>query len=124
MVEIWQGKMNIISKLRIWFTSDYVGQDEFDHTYYMSRTKDYLGRRKRYVIYNGIVEASKVPPMWHAWLHHLTNDVPLRGKGSNYGWQSGFIPNLTGTKLAYLPNGAKGARDRVLADYKRWTPWE
>ena len=116
--------MNFISKIFIWITSDYVGQDEFNHRYYMSRSKDYLGRRRRYVIYHGIVDPSKVPPMWHAWLHHLTDDVPLRGKGANYGWQTGFTPNLTGTKLAYTPPGLHGARDKVDADYERWVPKE
>jgi NADH:ubiquinone oxidoreductase subunit len=114
--------MSIIEKIIIWLTSNYIGVDEFGHQYYLSRSVDYLGRRKRYVIYHGIVEASKIPPMWHAWMHHLTDDVPLKGKSSNHGWQSGFIPNLTGTKLAYLPSGVKGKRDAVIADYKRWIP--
>ena len=114
--------MNILEKIWIWITCDYVGHDEYEHSYYTSRSKDYLGRKRRYVIYSGMVEPSKVPPMWHDWLHHLTDDVPLRGKGENYKWQAGFTPNLTGTKIAYLPKGSKGKRDEVSADYNKWVP--
>ena len=114
--------MNLLEKFFIWLGSDFMGQDQFNHSYYLSNKKDYLGRRKRYVVYDGIVAPSKIPPMWHAWLHHLTDEVPLRGKDSNYEWQSGFTPNLTGTKLAYLPSGAKGKRDQVASDYNAWKP--
>ena len=33
-----------------------------------------MRRRKRWVIYNGVVEASRVPADWHGWLHY-TNDT-------------------------------------------------
>ena len=33
-------------------------------------------RERRFVIYNGIVEASKVPQRWNAWLHHVEEDPP------------------------------------------------
>ena len=51
-----------------------VGEDEFGNRYYQNST----GKR-RWVIYNGTVEASRVPPDWHGWLHHTT-DKPLDEK--------------------------------------------
>ena len=33
-------------------------------------------RERRFVIYKGIVEASKVPQEWNAWLHHVTDELP------------------------------------------------
>ena len=32
---------------------------------------------KRWVIFNGKIEATKVPPHWHAWLHKTIEDPPL-----------------------------------------------
>jgi NADH:ubiquinone oxidoreductase subunit len=55
-----------------------VGTDEQGNTYY--RTKGgkidpVLGFERRWVIYNGYAEASKIPTGWHGWMHH-TVDVP------------------------------------------------
>ena len=37
-------------------------------------------RRRRWVLYRrGPVEASRVPPEWHAWLHYTT-EAPLHEK--------------------------------------------
>jgi len=57
---------------------EFVGEDEFGNRYY--RTKGgkidpALGFERRWVIYNGLAEASTVPPSWHGWMHH-TVDVP------------------------------------------------
>ena len=54
-------------------------------------------KRKRWVIYNGIVEASKVPAEWHAWLHY-TAEAPL-STANEFEWQKEHLPNLTGTLL-------------------------
>src|ERR1700730_4644559 len=35
-----------------------------------------FSRDRRWVIYNGEPEASKVPSEWHASLHHMSNEVP------------------------------------------------
>lgn len=114
-----------IDKFFVTLRSNCVGQDNFGNKYYESKKADYLGRKKRFVIYRGKIEASKVPPLWHAWLHHLSNEVPLRGKEQNYSWQREFEPNLTGTKEAYFPDGdyrSRGGRVAVSADYKPWKP--
>lgn len=97
-----------------------VGEDEFGNKYYTARFgKDYLGRESRFVIYKGQAEPSKVPPNWHAWLHHLSYEA-LDTKAHN--WQRDHMPNLTGTKYAYRPE-KYGVRPRVSADYIAWFPW-
>ncbi len=109
--------MVIIEKILTSLTSNQVGIDEFGNKYYESRfRKDYLGNKARYVIYNGIVEASKVPPMWHAWLHHLRQGVPIKN-APHYKWEKGFTPNVTGTKFAYNP-----VLKKVSNNYTAWTP--
>lgn len=103
---------NILNKL--------VGTDEFGNKYYVSRfKKDYLGRETRFVIYKGKLEPSKVPAMWHSWLHHLSDEAI---KDKPFKWQKPHLPNLTGTKLAYVP-GKFGVRHRVSADFNIWFPW-
>ena len=55
---------------------------------------------KRWVIYNGEVEASKIPQGWHGWIHYRTNEIPNFQK---FGWEKEHKENLTGTKNAYKP---------------------
>jgi NADH:ubiquinone oxidoreductase subunit len=48
-----------------------VGEDAEGNTFYRSRD----GKR-RWVIYNGEAEASRVSPDWHGWLHHTWDEPP------------------------------------------------
>lgn len=102
-----------------------VGTDEDGNRYYRERRTPAGRRQRRWVIYNGEVEATRVPPRWHAWLHHLTDirpgdeDVPRRD------WQKPHRPNPTGTADAYRPAGhelAGGHRARATGDYEPWRP--
>lgn len=111
--------MNIFNKISIWLTSDKIGKDDYDNSYYESFLTDYLGRKRRYVIFEGINDPSKVPPMWHAWLRHMIKDIPSNQKEH---WHNGFVPNLTGTKLSYNPVNQDGKRDKVTNDYIAWNP--
>lgn len=104
-----------------------VGRDEFGNVYYRSRQTPKGEREKRWVIYAGEPEASKVPPEWHIWLHH-TADAPLSEKSSFHkSWQKPYQPNLTGTAEAYFPPGhtfAGGRRHKATGDYQAWKPEE
>lgn len=116
--------MTIGTKIYTWLNGREVGQDQFGNTYYEHKSEPSAGaRRKRWVIYKGLNEASKVPPEWHAWLHY-TAEAPLDG-GPDYEWQKEHLPNLTGTRYAYRPPGhvlAGGKRDAATGDYEAWTP--
>jgi NADH:ubiquinone oxidoreductase subunit len=93
--------MSFIDKFLVGFFNKQVGEDRFGNSYYSSMRKNYLGKEKRFVVYKGVVEPSKVPPQWHAWLHHLSDELPKRE--SSYSWQQNYLPNLTGTKYSYYP---------------------
>ena len=67
--------MNIVSQILIRLSSDLIGEDQYGNKYYSQKKTD-----KRYVIFNGKVEASKIPPMWHAWLHKIISKPPLKRK--------------------------------------------
>ena len=87
-----------------WLNGRKVGKDQFGNLYYEHKSEPKAGRkRKRWVIYNGIVEASKVPAEWHAWLHY-TAEAPL-STANEFEWQKEHLPNLTGTRYAYRPPG-------------------
>jgi NADH:ubiquinone oxidoreductase subunit len=76
-------------------------------------------------MYNGVVEASRVPPQWHAWLHHTMAEVPQDADHLQYPWQKEHQPNLTGTPAAYRPPGSVlrgGDRPRATGDYEPWIP--
>ena len=116
--------MSIIDRLIISITSVRLGADQLGNSYYESRfRKNYLGHKIRYVLYHGLVEASKIPPQWHAWLHYMTDKLPDHSTQDNYKWQKNPLPNLTGTKFAYLPiNSKSGKRKNVSSDYMPWYP--
>jgi len=77
------------------------------------------------VLYNGIVEASRVPSQWHGWLHHTVATPPQPGEEAVQPWQKEHLPNLTGTDLAYRPPGSilrGGQRAKASGDYEPWQP--
>jgi NADH:ubiquinone oxidoreductase subunit len=105
-----------------------VGTDEFGNTYYRSRggqRDKALGFERRWVIYNGEAEASRVPPGWSGWLSHTHDTPPTEERYTPREWQKPHEPNLTGTAAAYRPKGSAlgdGERQPTGGDYKPWTP--
>jgi NADH:ubiquinone oxidoreductase subunit len=100
-----------------------VGTDPDGNRYFTERRPRPGLRARRWVIYKGPAEASRVPPEWHAWLHH-TSDEPLNGV-ARWPWQKPHRPNMTGTPEARLPQGhdlAGGQRQKATGDYEAWTP--
>lgn len=116
--------MKFLNDLTIMLFSRKIGEDQYGNKYYED-TKTYDGKRKkRYVRYNGLVEASKIPPVWHAWLHQVEKKPPKKIK-KQYDWQKEHLPNLTGTIFASKPKGSLskiGKREVTHADYESWKP--
>lgn len=108
-----------MNKLWVKLFCQKVGIDQFGNSYYIGKSKNYLNRNKRYVVYNGVDESSKVPPIWHSWLHYLSDDVPDKNQIKEYDWQKEHLPNLTGTKHAYDPVSAKYVK---IKTYSSWNP--
>lgn len=102
-----------------------VGEDGWGNLYFESKKPDQSGIRRRWVIYKGSNDASRVPPEWHSWLHGQAEDVPDKALPPARPWQKEPIPNLTGTTLAYRPPGALetgGLRPASTGDYEAWSP--
>lgn len=106
----------------------FVGQDENGNRYFEARDdRDSYdrGRKRRWVIYQGYADASKVTPDWHGWLHHTFEEPPTVEPFVVKSWEKPHRPNLTGTVHAYRPQGAisqGGERQRATGDYEAWTP--
>lgn len=101
-----------------------VGQDSLGNTYWEGGT-DPLGRTRRWVIYEGANDASRVPPDWFSWLHHQVEGVPDQSLPPPRRWEKPPVANLTGTALAYRPAGALekgGKRAAATGDYEAWDP--
>lgn len=116
--------MSFGTRVFTWLHGEHVGTDEFGNRYYVDRRTKGKKRERRWVLYKGIPEASKVPPEWHAWLHHTIAEAPL-SRAPRRPWQKPHIPNLTGTDLAYRPPGhvlSGGTRAPASGDYEPWVP--
>lgn len=102
-----------------------VGVDQFGNTYFTGKPRNGQKRDRRWVMYNGKPEATKIPPEWHGWIHHQTDLVPQENNPLRHKWQQEHIPNLTGTPYAYVPPGHElnaAKRPKVTGDYEAWTP--
>ena len=104
-----------------------VGQDDTGNTYYQARdnSDSYDGRLRRWVIYKGYPDASKVPAEWHGWLHHTFDEPPTVEPLKRHAWEKDHLPNLTGTIHAWRPTGSiarSGERPAATGDYEAWTP--
>lgn len=105
-----------------------VGTDAYGNRYFQERKPSGDTARgrptRRWVLYKGEVDGSKVPPEWHGWLHgtHLEAPNPDRKR---HAWESPHIANLTGTPDAWRPPGSLsqgGRRPRGTGDYEAWRP--
>ena len=97
-----------------------VGRDDAGNQFY--RTAD--GKR-RWVIFAGESEASRVSPDWHGWLHHTWDAPPTEAPLPRRAWEKPHKPNRTGTEEAYHPPGSlltPEVRPRVAGDYEAWRP--
>lgn len=117
-----------ISLVTLFSGAKRIGVDGFGNKYFEAPARKGYKKPRRWVIYKGTPEATKVPPEWHGWLHHQSNEVPGESSTSfRRKWQQPHKPNLTGTDGAYRPPGhvlESGKRDKATGDYEAWTPSE
>ncbi len=98
-----------------------VGRDDEGNVYFQGR-KD---PARRWVIYNGSNDGSRVPPNWQLWLRGSIEDLPGEALPPARHFQRKPTPNLTGTIEAFRPGGALGTnrvRPASTGDYEPWTP--
>ncbi len=129
--------MNFLGKIFTWWNGatigtqlwsalhgDHVGTDAQGNRYFRSKKRK-EARERRWVIYDGANDASRVPAEWHGWLHGAFDDIPESHLPPPRVWETEFTPNATGTLGAYRPAGALergGNRARATGDYEAWSP--
>lgn len=123
--------LGALSPVHIWWVTltsgaRKIGTDGAGNIYFEAKPRSGYKMTRRWVMYKGAPEASKVPPEWHGWLHHQTDAVPANDAPSfRRAWQKPHQPNQTGTESAYRPPGhvlAGGQRDKATGDYEAWQP--
>ncbi|MCY4336397.1 MAG: NADH:ubiquinone oxidoreductase subunit NDUFA12 [Litoreibacter sp.] len=113
----WDGQ-TLNTQFWTWRKGEKVGEDADGNTFYQTRD----GKR-RWVIYNGEAEASRVGPEWHGWLHHTYEEPPTEAPLKRKDWEKPHQENLTGTAMAYAPSGSlRAAQPADRRDYEAWSP--
>ncbi len=114
----WWNSQTLGTQLFTWRNGIRVGEDEQGNIFY--RNAD--GSR-RWVIYNGEMEASRVSPEWHGWLHHTWDEPPTEAPLAHKPWEKPHQENMTGTPLAYAPSGSiRRANPEPRREYEAWQP--
>ena len=96
----------------------HVGEDAQGNIFY--RTAD---DSKRWVIYNGEIEASRIDAEWHGWLHRTWDQPPSEAPVAHKSWEKPHVANQTGTAQAYAPAGSiRRPQKAARRGYEAWTP--
>ena len=98
-----------------------VGRDEVGNVYFEHRQDP----TRRWVMYSGSNDSSRVPPGWNAWLRGTISELPEKGLPERRTFEQPPQANVTGTESAYRPAGsinASGVRAAATGDYQAWKP--
>ncbi len=126
----WWNGATVSTAFNSMLSGEKVGTDAQGNAYYRAKKRypkghPFAGRERRWVIYNGANDASRVPAEWHGWLHGSFDGVPESNLPPPRIWEVDFTPNQTGTPAAYRPAGALergGKRAPATGDYESWSP--
>ena len=114
----WWNGQTLNTQLFTWRNGVKVGEDDSGNMFY--ETKD---SAKRWVIFNGESEATRVNPDWHGWLHHTGNEPPNKKPLTHKIWEKPHKKNQTGTVSAHAPAGSlRQSRPQSHSDYEAWRP--
>jgi NADH:ubiquinone oxidoreductase subunit len=112
-----------VSPVHIWWLTfisraKKIGKDSAGNVYFEAKARKGYNHPRRWVLYNGKPEATKVPPEWHGWLHYQTDVVPAFQSFRRV-WQKPSYPNKTGSDKAYNPAGSAAKTESI---YEAWVP--
>ena len=114
----WWNGQTLNTQLFTWRKGVRVGEDDQGNIFYKNADDS-----RRWVIFNGEAEASRVGPEWHGWLHRTWDEPPTDKPLVRKSWEKPHQENLTGTALAYAPAGSiRRADPAPRRDYEAWSP--
>ena len=113
----WDGQ-TFGTQLWTWRKGEKVGDDSQGNIYYRNADDS-----KRWVIFNGDIEASRIDANWHGWLHWTFSEPPTDKPMVHKAWEKPHQENLTGTAAAYAPAGSiRSNAPAPRRDYEAWSP--
>ena len=107
----WWNRQTLGTRINTFLFGKFVGKDSLGNKYYENKSG------KRWVIYNGEVEATKIPNEWYSWIHYTNNKIENLHNLKKYKWQKKHLSNQTGSDESYHPKKNKNA---VEKKYKTW----
>ena len=115
---VWWDGQTLNTQLFTWRKGVKVGEDAQGNVFYRNADDS-----RRWVIFNGEAEASRIPPEWHGWLHRTWDEPPTEKPLVRKAWEKPHVPNMTGTSAAYVPPGSiRRAEPKPRSDYEAWAP--
>lgn len=118
----WWNGQTLGTMINTWRRGELVGVDDEGNCYYQDKHGASInGKTRRWVIYNGDIETTRVSPLWHGWLHYTVDETPDEANHVQRAWMKPHQMNMTGTKQAHKPAGR--ADTASYADgYDAWKP--
>ena len=108
----WWNQQTLGTRFYTIFFWKLVGRDEFGNKYYQSKNG------KRWIIYKGEVEATKIPGEWYSWMHFTNNKIENLHELEKYKWQKDHLSNQTGSENSYHPKKNKNATKKKYNTWK------
>src|SRR5215207_1391519 len=87
----WWNGQTLGTRFWTWRYGEFVGEDDYGNRYYREK-KGANGTERRWVIYNGEAEASRIPAAWHGWMHKRTDIPPTEDKYRPREWEKPHVP--------------------------------
>ena len=102
----WWNRQTLGTRINTFLFGKFVGKDSLGNKYYENKSG------KRWVIYNGEVEATKIPNEWYSWIHYTNNKIENLHNLKKYKWQKKHLSNQTGSDESYHPKKNKNAVEK------------
>jgi NADH:ubiquinone oxidoreductase subunit len=117
-------KNSIQTRLLTWVSGEWIGEDSLGNRYFQEKLLFGKFNRplRRWVLYKGIPDASKIPSEWFGWIH-FTHERPLVNR-TKHSWEKPHEENMTGTPYAYSPTDQFSNQGVAKTVTKRYEPWQ
>lgn len=114
----WWHAETLGTRLMTWRRGVKVGEDEQGNRFFRNRDDS-----RRWVLYAGEPEGSRIGADWHGWLHRTFDNNPVEAPLPHKPWEKPHHDNQTGTAAAYAPAGSlRQPQPAPRADYEAWQP--
>ena len=110
---VWWNQQTLGTRIYTFLNGKLVGKDEFGNKYFENKKKN-----KRWVIYSGEIDASKISNDWYSWIHFTKNKIEFKTNIKKYNWQKDHQENQTGTQNSHKP--VKIKKEKINKRYETW----